>query len=143
MCRRHIRSVHHYALSKMCTILHIDKWEQSCTLWHVINRAHCSHAMIINTPRDLGSAIRERRKALGLDQIDLAERVGASRRWLIQVENGKSGASVGLLLRTLHALGMQINLTTEGTRASLSVEPLASPDLSEVLARARRGATSK
>ena len=91
--------------------------------------------MIINTPRDLGAAIRERRKALGLDQIDLAERVGASRRWLIQVENGKSGASFGLLLRTMHALGMQMTLTTEGKPQSHSDEPLASPDLSDVLAR--------
>jgi DNA-binding XRE family transcriptional regulator len=47
--------------------------------------------MLFNTPRDLGAAIRERRKALGWDQVELAARVGARRRWLIQVENGSSG----------------------------------------------------
>jgi len=107
----------------------------------VINRAHGGYAMLINTPRDLGSAIRERRKALGLDQIELADRVGASRRWLIQVENGKPGASFGLLLRTIHALGMQMEVPTEREPTSASEEPLTTPDLGAVLARARRSAT--
>jgi len=97
--------------------------------------------MRINTPRDLGSWIRERRKALGLDQVELAERVGASRRWLIQVESGKPGASFGLLLRTMHALGMRMDLTTEDASQGASDEPLSAPDLSAVLARARRSAT--
>ena len=90
--------------------------------------------MRIRTPRDLGSAIRERRKALSLDQVQLAERVGASRRWLIQVENGKPGASLGLLLRTLNALDMPLILDVE------AIAPRPRPeasDLDAILARAR------
>lgn len=99
--------------------------------------------MLINTPRDLGAAIRERRKALGWDQVELAARVGASRRWLIQVENGSSGASLGLLLRTLNALGMKVSVST-GSPPHPSVEPpLATPDLDSVIARARRSAPPK
>lgn len=99
--------------------------------------------MRINTPRDLGSAIRERRKALGMDQIELATRVGASRRWLIQVENGKSGASFGLLLRTLHALGMLLDLTTGSAPSNHSDALSFTSDLDAVLARARKGAKPK
>jgi transcriptional regulator with XRE-family HTH domain len=38
--------------------------------------------MRIRTPIDLGALIRERRKALGLDQKTLAENVGVSRKWM-------------------------------------------------------------
>lgn len=81
--------------------------------------------MLIYTPRDLGSAIRERRKTLGLDQIALAARVGVSRRWLIQVEAGKRGASFGLLLHTMHTLGMQMHLTTEGDSQEVALDRFA------------------
>ncbi|WP_341022439.1 helix-turn-helix domain-containing protein [Brevundimonas diminuta] len=99
--------------------------------------------MLIYTPRDLGAAIRERRKALGLDQVELAKQIGASRRWLIQVENGKAGASFGMLLRTLNALGMQLDLKTPSAAPTSPQEPLSTPDLDSVLARARRGAASE
>lgn len=95
--------------------------------------------MLIYTPRDLGASIRERRKALGLDQVELAKQIGASRRWLIQVENGKAGASFGLLLRTLNALGMQLDLKTSGVEIMPSKDPVSTPDLDAVLERARRG----
>jgi len=99
--------------------------------------------MAISTPRDLGAAIRERRKSLGWDQVELAERVGVSRRWLIQVENGKSGASFGLLLRTLHALGLHMDLTLgdDGTHSADDM-PLTPLDLGAVLERARRDPSS-
>ena len=96
--------------------------------------------MLIYTPRDLGASIRERRKALGLDQVELAKQIGASRRWLIQVENGKAGASFGLLLRTLNALGMQLDLKVSRAESTSSKEPVSTPDLDAVLARARREA---
>lgn len=99
--------------------------------------------MLIHTPRDLGAAIRERRKALGLDQAELATRAGASRRWLIQVENGNAGASLGLLLRTLNVLDMQMSMSAgRGSKPSTD-EPMATPDLDAILARARRTAPPK
>jgi HTH-type transcriptional regulator / antitoxin HipB len=67
--------------------------------------------MRIRTPADLGALIRDRRLKLGLDQHSLAEKVGVSRQWIVEVEKGKPRAEIGLLLRTIDALG--ILLATE------------------------------
>ena len=65
--------------------------------------------MLVRTPSDLGAVIREQRLKLGLDQRSLAQKVGASRKWLIEVENGKPRAEIGLILRTLNALGIELD----------------------------------
>lgn len=67
--------------------------------------------MKISTIRDLSALIRHQRRKLGWDQQTLAERAGVSRYWVIDVENGKSGASVALVLRTLRALGLSLDVT--------------------------------
>lgn len=64
--------------------------------------------MMIRTPADLGALIRERRIKLGLDQVSLAKKAGTSRKWLIEVENGKPRAEIGLIFRTLRALGIAL-----------------------------------
>jgi HTH-type transcriptional regulator/antitoxin HipB len=64
--------------------------------------------MYIRTPSDLGALIREQRLKRGLDQISLAKKAGTSRKWLIEVENGKPRAEIGLILRTLNALGVAL-----------------------------------
>lgn len=66
--------------------------------------------MIVRTPTDVGALIRQRRRALQLDQRSLAERVGVSRQWLIDVERGKPRAELGLILRTLDALGVRLQV---------------------------------
>ncbi len=66
--------------------------------------------MLIRTPSDLGALIRDRRRKLGLDQRSLAKRAGTSRKWLIEVESGKSRAEIGLVLRTLKALGIAVGV---------------------------------
>jgi HTH-type transcriptional regulator / antitoxin HipB len=63
---------------------------------------------VIRTPANLGALIRDRRLGLGFDQAELAKRVGVSRLWINQVERGKPGASVGLVLRTLMVLGIEL-----------------------------------
>lgn len=65
----------------------------------------------LRNPNDFGAIIRDRRKALKLDQAELARRVGVSRLWINQIERGKAGAGLGLTLTTLKALG--INLAAE------------------------------
>ena len=62
--------------------------------------------MRLRTPIDIGAIIRDRRTKRNLDQKTLAEKVGVSRQWLVQVEKGKPRAEVGLILRTLDALGI-------------------------------------
>ena len=95
--------------------------------------------MLITTPRDIGAAIKERRKLLGLDQAELASRVGVSRQWLIQVENGKAGATIGLLLRLMNALDMHLMLNIGGRADTSSEAALDLPDPSTILDRARKG----
>ena len=64
--------------------------------------------MRIRTPADLGALIRDRRIKLALDQRSLAQKVGVSRQWIVEVEKGKPRAEIGLLLRTIDALGIQL-----------------------------------
>lgn len=64
--------------------------------------------MRIRTAHDLGALIRDRRTALGWSQPDLADRCGASKRWIVAVEAGKPGAEIGLVLRALAALNLEL-----------------------------------
>jgi len=74
--------------------------------------------MRVRTPRDLGLVIRDRRRALGLDQRTLARKVGVSRQWLVEAEKGKPRAEIGLVLRTLAAIELEV--TIEPTLLQLS-----------------------
>ena len=85
--------------------------------------------------KDLGAVIRDRRRHLGLDQQALADRVGVSRQWIIEAEHGKAGASVGLVLRTLDALGL--NVSVDEARAS-APRSSAAADIDAVVRRARK-----
>ncbi len=67
---------------------------------------------IINTPQDIGQTIRSRRKQLGWDQAKLADQVGVSRQWIINIEQGKPRAEIGLILRTLHVLDLPVYIGT-------------------------------
>jgi y4mF family transcriptional regulator len=62
----------------------------------------------IEKARDLGRLIRARRDELGWSQTDLAERIGSTRRWVSEIEHGKSTAEVGLVLAALAALGLEV-----------------------------------
>lgn len=94
--------------------------------------------MHVSTPSELGALIRDRRKSLGLDQGALAERVGVSRLWVNEIEQGKPRAAVGLVLRTLAALGVQLDLTAGGEQGPVPAGEIPSPDLNAILDRARR-----
>lgn len=71
--------------------------------------------MIIRTPTALGAAMRDRRRRLGLDQSDIARKVGVSRQWVVAVEKGKPGAEIGLVLRALNALDLDLSLEPRTT----------------------------
>ena len=89
--------------------------------------------MRIRTPTDLGALIRDRRTKLGLDQRSLAQKVGVSRQWIVEVEKGKPRAEIGLLLRTIDALG--IHLTTE--EEAKKRHPSPPVDIDSIVAAAR------
>jgi len=92
----------------------------------------------IRTPLDLGLAIREQRTRLRLGQRELARRVGVSRQWIVEVEKGKPRAEVGLVLRTLAALGLDLRAAqrsaADAPPAAAAIVPI---DIDAVIDRAR------
>jgi len=91
--------------------------------------------MRIRTPIDLGAVIRDRRTKLGLDQKSLAAKVGVSRQWIVEVEKGKPRAEIGLVLRTVEALG--INLASEEPGKVKSQKGPPPVDIDSIVAAAR------
>jgi HTH-type transcriptional regulator/antitoxin HipB len=67
-----------------------------------------SFAKPIKTPAQLGTAIRQKRLELDLDQATLAKRAGISRAWLLEIEKGKPGVSIALILRVLKSLELAL-----------------------------------
>lgn len=65
--------------------------------------------MLTRTPADLGAVIRDRRKHLKRNQASLANEIGVSRQWLIELEHGHPRAELGLVLRVLDALGINLD----------------------------------
>jgi HTH-type transcriptional regulator / antitoxin HipB len=63
----------------------------------------------IASPRDLGLVVRQARQDRGQTQAGLAAAAGVSRRWLADLEAGKTTAEFGLILRTLDALGVGLD----------------------------------
>lgn len=90
--------------------------------------------MDIYTPRDIGALIRERRRELGLDQTALAKRAGVSRLWIGQIEQGKPGAGIGLVLRTLRELGITLSVAESAASAQTQ---LPFTDLNAIVEAAR------
>ena len=94
--------------------------------------------MIVRTPADLGLLIRARRRELGLDQQTLAARVGVSRLWIIEFERGKPRAEIGLVLRTLAALDLQVDVAAAGQPSGATPGVPAPPDIDAIVEAARK-----
>ena len=93
--------------------------------------------MLARTPRDLGLMIREQRRKLGLEQRELAQRIGVSRQWVVEVEKGKPRAELALVLRALAALELALDVSPRDQSPPAAPDPAWGVDLDEVLARAR------
>jgi putative transcriptional regulator len=62
--------------------------------------------MRIKTAETLGELVRDQRKQRGWSQSRLAEKIGVSRLWVSQFENGKESVELGLVLKALRALDL-------------------------------------
>lgn len=78
--------------------------------------------MKIRDSNDLGIVLRQAREACGWSQEELAHQIGASRHWVLAVEKGKASAEVGLVLKALAALHLQVHLL-----AARAVQPPRRP----------------
>lgn len=66
--------------------------------------------MIARSVNDLGALVRDRRKQLGWSQSEFAAKIGVRRLWVSQFEAGKTTAHIGLALRALRALGLELRV---------------------------------
>jgi HTH-type transcriptional regulator/antitoxin HipB len=64
----------------------------------------------IETPADLGRAVRRVRRAHGLRQEDVALSAGTGARFVGELERGKPTVRLDTTLRVLHALGVALVL---------------------------------
>jgi DNA-binding XRE family transcriptional regulator len=67
-----------------------------------------------DSPATLGAALRERRRNLQLTQDDLALSIGVNRKVIGQLESGKEGVRLDIVLRAARALGLNIGVETRG-----------------------------
>ena len=67
--------------------------------------------MRIKTVNTLGELVRDQRKQRRWSQSQLAENAGVSRLWIGHFENGKETVELGLVLKTLRALGLGFDVS--------------------------------
>ena len=89
--------------------------------------------MRVRTAADLGAFIRERRVKLAMDQSNLAEKAGTSRKWIVEVEQGKPRAEIGLILRTLKALGVSLDLAADRAQKTVAASESGNVDIDNIL----------
>ena len=80
---------------------------------------------------DLAAVARGRRLSLGLSQEDLARRAGVSRQWLGMFERGKRTAEMGLAIRLLDTLDLELEVRPRDGALAQRVE--ATIDLDRLL----------
>lgn len=61
--------------------------------------------------KGIGSIVRQRRKAFGLDQATVAELAGVSRKLVSDLERGKETIQVDKLVAVLNSLGLSLEVT--------------------------------
>ncbi|MDQ6776871.1 MAG: helix-turn-helix domain-containing protein [Actinomycetota bacterium] len=92
----------------------------------------------INSIRDLAAAARGRRLSLSLSQAELASRARVSRPWISEFEAGKPTAELGLVLRLLDALALDLKIAERDDTSGGDQPPQRSTvDLDALLAEYR------
>lgn len=69
---------------------------------------------MIRTVQNVGSLIRDRRKALGYTQARVANLCGTGTRFISDLENGKPSIELGKTLIVLAALGVDVQAIIRG-----------------------------
>lgn len=68
--------------------------------------------MIVRTPNELGNALRERRRELGLRQEEVSGLIGVNRRVVGELERGKGSVQLQIAMDLARVLGLDIELET-------------------------------
>jgi HTH-type transcriptional regulator/antitoxin HipB len=65
----------------------------------------------IRQASELGAAVRQRRKAVGLTQAELSAVAGVGVRFVSELERGKPSAEFSKVLQVLSVLGLDLHLS--------------------------------
>ena len=77
---------------------------------------------VVRSPTEsLGAAVRDRRKALGINQAELAALSGVGLAFLYELEHGKATVRIDKVLAVLEVLGLELHVRQGKGR--LSVDP--------------------
>lgn len=68
----------------------------------------------INNPKELGHRLLQERKRLKLTQKEISEFTDAGRKFILQLEKGKSTAQIGKIFEVLNGLGLELHLIKRG-----------------------------
>ena len=90
--------------------------------------------MILRTSTDIGNLVRDRRKSRKWTQADFAQRLGVSRLWILQLEQGKDTAQLGLVLRALNELDVPVQVDLmPATQHDATWKPIDAIDLDHII----------
>ncbi len=70
--------------------------------------------MNIETPIQLGEAVRSRRKRLKITQKELALVCGTGLRFIVDLEKGKPTCHIGKIMQVIQALGLNVTIGEPG-----------------------------
>jgi transcriptional regulator with XRE-family HTH domain len=85
--------------------------------------------MFVRTPAELGAVIRDRRKQLKLNQSTFAKKIGVSRQWVIEIERGHARAELGLALRALGVLDINLDVSIDQAKVWIPIYPAMHSDM--------------
>ena len=71
--------------------------------------------MQVRTARKIAALVRQRRRQPGWSQVRLAKETGTSRTWVIELQIAKATVELGLALRALKALGLELRIEASPT----------------------------
>lgn len=66
--------------------------------------------MIVTDARALGSLVRQAREEREMTQLEVATLLGVSRQWVVSFEAGAETARLGLALRAVRAVGLELDV---------------------------------
>jgi len=72
--------------------------------------------MKVQNPREMGAVVRQARTASGMSQAELAKLVGVHQPKISEIEQGRSGVGIGLILRVVNALGLSLDVRSRSSK---------------------------
>ena len=67
-----------------------------------------THNSKVESSADVGTMIRQARRTAALTQQELGDRIGATRQWVIRLEQGHHGTAISTVLAALPELGLEM-----------------------------------